>query len=148
MISRRSALLIGEVASSSGLTVDAVRYYERMGLLEHQARTSGGFRTYSTDVVDRLAFIRQAQTLGLRLKDVRELLGASGRRGRNGCEQVRSLLVRRLADVETQMKELKSFRRTLRSALDNCDAALTLPSVDQCPVVSSLSPSPKKRPRR
>jgi DNA-binding transcriptional MerR regulator len=132
-------LRIGEVASSSGLTVDAVRYYERMGLLSHDARTSGGFRTYRPAIVERLAFIRQAQSLGLRLRDIRELIGINGK-GRQHCERVRGLLIQRLADVETQMAELKAFRRTLRAALDNCDSALTASQVEECPVVRSLTP--------
>jgi MerR family copper efflux transcriptional regulator len=140
----RQAMRIGEVASSSGLTVDAVRYYERMGLLSHDARTSGGFRTYGPQIVERLAFIRQAQSLGLRLSDIRELIGVSAG-GRQNCERVRTLLIQRLADVETQMTELKSFRRTLRAALDNCDSALTAAQVDQCPVVRSLSPRSTNR---
>ena len=140
MRSRQHALRIGDVAASSGLSVDAVRYYERMGLLAHDARTAGGFRTYTGDVLDRLTFIRQAQALGLRLRDIRELLGRSGRAGRQHCERVRTLLIQRLAGVETQMAELKAFRRTLRNALENCDVALAAPTIDECPVVRSLTP--------
>ena len=120
--------------------MDAVRYYERMGLLAHDARTSGGFRTYTGDVLDRLTFIRQAQALGLRLRDIRELLGGRGRQGRQHCERVRTLLVQRLADVEIQMTQLKAFRRTLRNALQNCDVALAAPTIEECPVVQSLTP--------
>lgn len=140
MSSRQNGLRIGDVATSSGLSVDAVRYYERMGLLAHDARTPGGFRTYTNDVLDRLTFIRQAQALGLRLRDIRELLGGRGRGGRQHCERVRTLLIQRLADVETQMTELKAFRQTLGRALENCDSALTAESVDECPVVRSLTP--------
>ena len=139
------ALRIGEVAASSGLTVDALRYYERVGLLAHDTRTSGGFRTYHNDIIDRLSFIRQARSLGLRLRDIRELLGARGGSGRKHCENVRALLVQRLADVETQMRELRAFRRTLRVALENCTSALKAESVDECPVVRSLTPSRSNR---
>ncbi len=141
---RPHPLRIGEVATSSGITVGAVRYYERMGLLSHDARTSGGFRTYSADIIERLSFIRQAQSLGLRLRDIRELLGARGHRGRQNCERVRALLEQRLADVEAQMSELETFRRTLRTALESCDSALTSESVDECPMARSLT-SRRKR---
>jgi DNA-binding transcriptional MerR regulator len=140
MSSRQSLLRIGEVAASSGLSVDALRYYERVGLLQRQARTAGGFRAYGPDTIERLSFIRQAQMLGLRLKDVRELLSATGHPGRRGCEEVRSLLISRLTDVEKQLTELKAFRRTLRAALEHCDSALTAASVVECPVVQSLTP--------
>lgn len=140
------ALRIGEVASSSGLTVDAVRYYEKMGLLSHDARTSGGFRTYRPAVVERIAFIRQAQSIGLRLRDIRELVGVD-QRGRQHCAHVRTLLVQRLADIETQLTELKAFRRTLRAALGDCDSALAGP-VKECPVVQSLAPRTQRRTRQ
>ena len=140
-------LKIGDVAAAAGITVDAVRYYERLGLIEPDARTEGGFRTYSGDSVHRLAFIQQAQRLGLRLREIRELLGTRGVNGRQHCERVRGLLVKRLADVDAQMAELRAFRRTLRAALENCDAALGGSNVDECPVVRSLAPNRQRRTR-
>ena len=131
-------LRIGEVASAAGVTVDAVRYYERLGLLKPVARTEGGFRTYRGDSVARLAFIRQAQRLGLRLREIQELLGAAMGSGRQHCERVRAVLVTRIESVETQMAELRAFRGLLRAALEDCDGALKRPNVDRCPVVDSL----------
>jgi MerR family transcriptional regulator, Zn(II)-responsive regulator of zntA len=145
MNSQQNTLRIGDVAASCGLTVDAVRYYERVGLLAHEARTSGGFRTYSANVIERLAFIRQAQRLGLRLREIRELLGVKGGAGRQHCQRVRTVLVQRLEDVEQQMKELKAFRRTLKRALENCDTALAGEAVvNECPVVRSLAPKSRQ----
>ena len=109
-------LRIGSVAAAAGLTVDAVRYYERLGLLKPEARTDGGFRTYGRDPVQRLAFIRQAQRIGLQLREIRDLLAVRGTSGKQHCERVRSVLVARLGDVETQMTELRTFQRTLRTA--------------------------------
>ena len=147
MSEAHSSLRIGDVASAAGLTVDAVRYYERVGLLQPDSRTEGGFRTYSAGSLQRLAFIRQAQRLGLRLREIRELLGVRGANGRQHCERVRGLLVKRLADVDAQMAELRAFRRTLRSALENCDAALGGGAVDECPVMRSLAPKGQRRAR-
>jgi MerR family Zn(II)-responsive transcriptional regulator of zntA len=139
---QQQSLRIGDVAATCGLTVDTVRYYERVGLLAHDARTSGGFRTYRSSVIDRMAFIRQAQRLGLRLREIRELLGVGGTPGRPHCQRVRTVLLRRLDDVETQMKELTAFRRTLKRALQNCDVALASEAaVNECPVVRSLAPA-------
>jgi DNA-binding transcriptional MerR regulator len=139
---REPALRIGEVAARAGVSVDAVRYYERVGLLRPHGRTSGGFRTYLPDVVERLSFIRRAQRLGLRLEDIVELLETGGPRH---CERVRHLLVRRLADVDAQLAELKAFRRTLRSALVNCNTALRSKSITACPVVQSLASARRER---
>lgn len=144
MSARHTGLLIGEVAATAGLSVDAVRYYERLGLLAPEARTGGGFRTYGERCVERLAFIKQAQRLGLRLKEIRALVHPLHGAGRSHCQQVQAVIVQRLADVEVQMAELKTFRRTLRSALSECEHALRSEQVDECPVVRSLAPAPTR----
>ena len=66
-------LRIGELAVASGLTRDALRYYERKGLLPRSRRTSGGFREYDSGAVDRVRFIKQAQAHGLTLRGIRDL---------------------------------------------------------------------------
>jgi len=65
---------IGEVAEMAGITPDAIRYYERLGVLPRAPRTAGGLRMYGDNVLPRVRFIQQAQALGLTLKDVKELV--------------------------------------------------------------------------
>jgi MerR family mercuric resistance operon transcriptional regulator len=132
------ALRIGSIATATGLTPDAVRYYERLGLVPKPARTEGGFRVYPPDTVARLRFIRQAQQLGLELKEIRDLLGPANGRRREQCQRVRGVLAKRLADIDTRMRELEAFRHTLQAALGECDRALRLKETIACPVVSHL----------
>lgn len=68
-------LTIGEAAHRSGFSVSALRFYEREGLLD-ASRTAGGQRRYPRSVLRRLAFIRAARNIGLRLEEVREALNA------------------------------------------------------------------------
>ncbi len=65
---------ISEVADKAGITPDAMRYYERLGVLPRAPRTAGGLRAYGDDVLPRVRFIQQAQAMGLTLKDVKELV--------------------------------------------------------------------------
>ena len=74
---------IGEVAEKVGVSVDTLRYYERLGVLPRAHRTTGGFRSYGDEVIKRMKFIQQAQALGLTLKDVRQLIVDQGRPGRD-----------------------------------------------------------------
>ncbi len=60
----RSSLKIGEVSQMSGIGIEALRFYERSGILGKPARTATGYRLYDASVLDRLAFIKKAQTLG------------------------------------------------------------------------------------
>jgi DNA-binding transcriptional MerR regulator len=129
---------IGAVASATGLTPDAIRYYERLGLVPKPTRTEGGFRLYPPDTVARVRFIKQAQKLGLELKEIRDLLRPANGRRREQCQHVRSVLAKHLADVEGRMRELEAFRDTLQSALERCDRALRVKETIPCPVVSDL----------
>src|SRR5258708_13596264 len=65
---------IGIVAKKIGLSVDAIRFYERNSLLPRPPRTQGGFRQYGETDVETLAFIRRVQGLGFKLSEIRNLL--------------------------------------------------------------------------
>ena len=84
----RATYQIGELAARSGLTADALRYYERLGLLQAPRRTRGGFRVYPVETLDRLRFIKQAQTIGLTLHEIGELVGYQDQGGLKRCRQV------------------------------------------------------------
>ena len=71
---------IGVVAKKIGLSVDAIRFYERNGLLPRPPRTEGGFRRYAENDVETLAFVRRVQGLGFQLREIRELLRLRGNR--------------------------------------------------------------------
>ncbi len=62
-------LSIGELAERAGVPHSALRFYEEQGLLK-SARTAGGQRRYARDTLRRVAFIRSAQNVGLRLEDI------------------------------------------------------------------------------
>src|SRR5260370_16841485 len=82
---------IGAVGKRVGLSVDAIRFYERKALLPLPPRTQGGFRQYSENDVDTLSFIGRVQNLGFTLREVRDLLNL--RRSRlQPCAPVRPLL--------------------------------------------------------
>jgi DNA-binding transcriptional MerR regulator len=125
---------IGELAAASGVTVDTLRYYEREGLLPHVSRTAGGFRCYSEETAHRLRFIKQARELGLSLQEIRQLVDPKNGR----CSAVRQILAERLADVDRRMRDLASFRRTLKSALEQCEETLDRSRNASCPVVRQL----------
>ena len=131
---------ISEVAEKAGVTPDAMRYYERLGVLPRAPRTSGGLRAYGDDVLPRVRFIQQAQAMGLTLKDVKELVANEGRGGYQRCRRVRDLLKRRLADVDARMKEMQAFRRTLRTHMNECERALEQER-PVCPVMAELGGS-------
>jgi DNA-binding transcriptional MerR regulator len=125
---------IGALASVAGVTVDTLRFYEREGLLPQANRTVGGFRVYPPAIAERLRFIRQARELGLSLREIRQLVEPDD----GHCHAVREVIAARLADVDRRLAELRSFRRTLKTALERCDRTLSRSRNAPCPVARRL----------
>lgn len=133
---------IGEIAQQLGVSVETLRYYEKRRLLKAPPRTEGGFRLYSDDAVQRVRFIKQAQSLGLTLEDVQQLLAGHQRRPQAAsCRKVRDLLTRRIEDIDTRLSELRAFRRTLQDHLTACDQALAAAGDPACPTIEALDGS-------
>ncbi len=70
----QAALKIGEVAKLSGIGIEALRFFERSGLLGRPGRTQSGYRLYEREVLERLDFIKRAQVLGFSLDEIKILL--------------------------------------------------------------------------
>ena len=130
---------IGEIAERAGVSVETLRYYEKRRLLTAPPRTEGGFRLYSDDVLHQVQFIKQAQSLGLKLEDIQQLIAGQQRRSHApSCRKVRDLLTRRIDDIDGRIKELRSFRRTLHEHLVACEQALAASTEPQCPTIEAL----------
>src|SRR6202023_360675 len=114
---------IGIVAKKIGLSVDAIRFYERNGLLPRPPRTQGGFRRYGESDVETLAFIRRVQGLGFKLSEIRGLLNLRGNR-LQPCAPVRRRLEDKLVDVQRKLTDLQKLQHDLRLALRSCDKEL------------------------
>ena len=136
---------IGEIAQQTGVSVETLRFYEKRRLLNAPARTDGGFRLYSDDALQQVRFIKQAQSLGLTLDDVQQLLVARQRRPPvASCRRVRDLLTRRIEDIDARIRELRQFRRTLNEHLVACDRALAAAGEPECPTIEALGRSTRE----
>ena len=127
-------LRIGEVASRTGVSIDTLRYYEKRRLLGRAKRSSGGFRLFANDAVERVLFIKQAQELGFSLAEIGELLATGGA---EECRKMRDLLQRKLTELDDRLKAMKSFRRVLAKHLAACEVELKQYGESACcPVVA------------
>ena len=130
---------IGIVAKKIGLSVDAIRFYERNALMPRAPRTQGGFRQYGENDVETLAFIRRVQGLGFKLNEIRDLLSLRGNR-LQPCAPVRHHLEEKLADVQRKLADLHHLEQELRLALRNCDKELRKRNA-HCPILREKSKS-------
>jgi DNA-binding transcriptional MerR regulator len=131
---------IGRVAADTGLSVHAIRFYERQGLLKAPLRSQGRFRIFSSQEVRDLKFIRRAQELGFSLTEIRELLVLRRTRPQ-ACAHVRDLLTKALGRVEEKVADLARLRRELRTSLRKCNRDLKRSPARAertCPVLEQL----------
>jgi MerR family copper efflux transcriptional regulator len=133
---------IGLVAKKVGLSVDAIRFYERNALLPLPARTQGGFRRYGEGDVETLAFIRRVQGLGFKLSEIRGLLNLRGSR-MQPCAPVRRRLQAKLADVRHKLENLQKLKRELQLALRSCDKELRKQNA-HCPILQDIGARKRK----
>jgi DNA-binding transcriptional MerR regulator len=126
-------LRIGEVAKRSGVSIDTLRYYEKLKLLPRSRRSSGGFRLFAPEHIERVQFIKQAQDLGFSLEEIKGLLATGGA---DECKEVRDLLQRKLSELDDRLKAIKGFRRLLARHLSACEGELKRHGESACcPVV-------------
>ncbi|MEO6469209.1 MAG: MerR family transcriptional regulator [Acidimicrobiia bacterium] len=112
---------IGEVADQAGITVDAVRYYERRGLLPAAARRPSGYRMFDTTTVERLDLIRQFQALGLTIAEIRSALAAHDA-GDATCDSERWRIEAVRGRIDAKIAELTALRARVDSVLTACAA--------------------------
>ena len=132
----RDRLKIGDVAASAGVTPEAVRYYEREGVIPPAPRESSGYRRYAEADVDRLRFIRRARDLGFSLTEVRELLSIAEGDPTRPCEDVNRLALEHIAQVDEKLTHLAALRTQLSQLAASCTPEAR---VTQCSILSALS---------
>ena len=141
-MAENGALQIGEIAGLAGVSVDTVRYYEKLKLLPTAARTNSGYRVFSVETADRIRFIKQAQDMGFTLEEIKQLFVSGG--GENQCKSVRDLIKVKITELENKMRQMKSFKSFLNRHLVACENELDAHGkAASCPVLTTIEISRK-----
>jgi Cu(I)-responsive transcriptional regulator len=127
---------IGELARATATKVETVRYYEQIGLLPPPARTAANYRSYGSDHLARLSFIRRARDLGFALQAVRELLSLTDDKSQS-CAAVDLIASAHLKDVDRKISDLSALRSELQRMLGSCSQG----TVAECKIIETLAPS-------
>lgn len=117
---RGGTLKIGEVSQASGIGIEALRFYERSGLLGKPVRSMSGYRLYDEGVLERLSFIKKAQTLGFSLDEIKSII-KDAQSGAIPCDDVREIVRRRLSELDERMREMRRYRKELAQTLEDWD---------------------------
>ena len=144
---------IGELAAATGLAPSAIRFYEQSGLLPAAQRAANGYRSYSTEAVERLRFIQLAQALGFTLDALRANLVTRAAQTKDEIhDDMLQRLDTRLAEVDHMLATLRSQRKDLLAVRERLLATWATgecldPASVQLTPVEPAAPAPA-RPRR
>lgn len=126
-------LKIGALSERTGVHVETIRYYQRLGLMPTPERRHGEIRRYGNDAAGRLRFIKRAQSLGFSLDEVRLLLDLSA--GEH-CAETRTVAQRKKKLVDRKIADLRAIQRALGKLVRACGSGK---SGRGCPIIESLS---------
>ena len=124
------SLTIGRLAAAGGVGVETIRFYQRKGLLDQPTR-DGGIRRYGSEDVRRLRFIKQAQTAGFTLEEIKELLDLDASDDRS---RARELARARIKALDARINDLVTARKALERLARECASGRAGP----CPILKSF----------
>ncbi len=134
----RANRFIGEAARQAGVSVRAIRFYERVGLLMPPVRTEKGYRVYSEEEVRLLQFIKKVQALGFSLKEIEEILTLR-RQKKIVCSHVERALHEKLRAIQQKVRELKAQEASLKRLAGSWKKGVPreLPPASICPYIEN-----------
>lgn len=130
-----SDITIGRLSESTGVKIETIRYYEKIGIMPNPPRTSGGQRAYGSAHRARLRFIKRSRDLGFSLDAVRSLLGLTD--APPTCGEVHAITTEHLNDVRNKIRDLKRLEKTLGAIAAECAGGDT----PDCPIIGALAAS-------
>ena len=125
---------IGLVAKLSNLTVKTVRYYDDISIVKPGRNPKTGYRSYSSDDVAKLQFIRKARQFNFSIDECRELLSLYHDKNRSSKE-VKRLTTEKILEIDTKLEELNSLKYQLKHLVSNCQGN----DRPDCPILDALS---------
>jgi MerR family copper efflux transcriptional regulator len=125
---------IGEVAEHTGVSIQALRYYERRGLLAEPQRRTSGYRQYTREAVQQVRFIKRAQDIGFTLREIADLLTLWGDSAKS-CGEIEKRATRALARIDGKLRELERMRVALAQYVAACRDRRSL---EKCPLMTVL----------
>lgn len=128
-----SRITIGDAARRTGVNIETIRYYEKVGLLRVPSRTEGGHRLYGEDHIRTLSFIRRARDLGFAPEEVRAILSLGGG-GEACCDEVRDIAALHLERVRAKIADLAQLESLLAATIARCSGG----EAPDCPVIEML----------
>ena len=126
-----NGLKSGDVARRADVNVETVRFYERQGLLPAPPRAPSGYRQYDEEHVQRIRFIKRAQSLGFTLREIADLLALKVEPG-GKSRDVKALAAQKIAEIDVKIHDLTRIKSTLETLHAACNGEVP---IHDCPIL-------------
>lgn len=123
---------IGEMSKRLGVSVDTLRYYEKIGLLPSVHRKSSGLRLYGKQDISRIKFIKRSQRMGFSLDEIKKLLQFR-EAPQKAKPEVRQLADKKLQDIKNHMDDLKILQHEFQLLINLCTE-----EDESCPILEAM----------
>jgi MerR family copper efflux transcriptional regulator len=154
MTEKPRAYRSGELARAVGVSTDALRHYERLGVLPRAPRTTSGYRLYPPDTLERVKTVRHALRLGFTLPELAEILRIRDRGGAP-CRRVLGMLQEKLDALQQRIAELQQTQKYMESMVSDWrsriaqsqsgEKAFLLRSLNDAPAPATATREPLRR---
>jgi len=124
---------IGEMSRETGVNIETIRYYEKIGIMPEPDRTEGGNRQYNRDQLKRLHFVKRCRELGFSISEIRALLDMVDQKDIT-CSEVHGMTMGHLSAVRQKMADLRRLEKALQSMASECSRG----DVPECPIIDTL----------
>lgn len=139
--SKEEVFKIGELAKLAKVNIQTIRYYERQKILSPAFRKANGYRVYDEDSLKKLYFIKEAQSLGFSLQEIKVLLTLRVD-SRNNRKKVREKTSVKIEEVKEKVKKLKKIEKSLKRLVKKCEENI---ETEDCPILESFEVKHVKR---
>ncbi|EQA38934.1 putative mercuric resistance operon regulatory protein [Leptospira inadai serovar Lyme str. 10] len=130
------SLKIGELAKATHVSVETIRYYESLKLLNPAFRNESKYRIYSEDSTKRIQFVRNMQALGFSLSEIKELLDLKVQT-KSQCKSVQSKVNLKLSEIQGKIAVLKKLESSLIEIQKICESSKSTKE-GSCPVLDLM----------
>lgn len=132
-ITNSDTYAIGEMSTRTGVNIETVRYYEKIGMMPKPKRSEGGNRLYNTEQLQRLFFIKRCREIGFSQSEIKALLSMVDRDDVT-CAEVHSITTDHAADIRQKIKDLRKLEKVLTKMANECSRG----DIPECPIIETL----------
>jgi MerR family copper efflux transcriptional regulator len=126
---------VGQLAKDAGVTIDTIRYYERIGLLPRRNGAGIGWRRYPDEILAKLRYLREGRAVGFTLRELRNLLEVSVAGAPRFCEIFDAAVNEKISAIDTLSARLLAQRARLQEFSRNCRQRR---QEQRCPTLENL----------